>query len=157
MQEVFRDFWKVQSAVLLCTDVAARGLDFPEVGTIVQLDPPGMLGMLGMLGMVLSMPLEIALGERLAQRSIERRHHHRVWFEQHLHVAVNRFVLSLCSFVYCSIEAIQTTIIIIIMGLLLRKRQIVQLHEERARCTEAGRTCQTRDLDGTRPGSSSCR
>ncbi len=27
--------------VLLCTDVAARGLDFPNVTTIVQYDVPG--------------------------------------------------------------------------------------------------------------------
>jgi superfamily II DNA/RNA helicase len=27
-------------AVLLCTDVAARGLDFPDVTLIVQYDPP---------------------------------------------------------------------------------------------------------------------
>lgn len=25
----------------MCTDVAARGLDFPEVTTIIQYDPPG--------------------------------------------------------------------------------------------------------------------
>jgi ATP-dependent RNA helicase DDX31/DBP7 len=29
------------AGVLLCTDVAARGLDFPAVTTIVQYDPPG--------------------------------------------------------------------------------------------------------------------
>jgi len=27
--------------VLVCTDVAARGLDFPAVTSIVQFDPPG--------------------------------------------------------------------------------------------------------------------
>ncbi len=29
--------------MLLCTDVASRGLDFPAVTTIVQYDPPGAL------------------------------------------------------------------------------------------------------------------
>lgn len=29
------------SGVLLCTDVAARGLDFPSVSSIIQYDPPG--------------------------------------------------------------------------------------------------------------------
>lgn len=27
-------------ALLLCTDVAARGLDMPDVGFIIQMDPP---------------------------------------------------------------------------------------------------------------------
>jgi len=37
----FLSFQKHTSAVLLCTDVAARGLDFPEVNSILQFDPPG--------------------------------------------------------------------------------------------------------------------
>lgn len=32
---------QASSGVLLCTDVAARGLDFPAVTTIIQYDPPG--------------------------------------------------------------------------------------------------------------------
>ncbi|VDD79419.1 unnamed protein product [Mesocestoides corti] len=36
----FLNFVKAQSAVLLCTDVGARGLDIPEVDWIVQYDPP---------------------------------------------------------------------------------------------------------------------
>jgi len=36
----FDEFRKKKSAVLLCTDVAARGLDIPEVDWIVQYDPP---------------------------------------------------------------------------------------------------------------------
>jgi ATP-dependent RNA helicase DDX31/DBP7 len=32
---------KAKSCVLLCTDVAARGLDFPAVSTIIQYDPAG--------------------------------------------------------------------------------------------------------------------
>jgi ATP-dependent RNA helicase DDX31/DBP7 len=34
-------FTKATAGVLLCTDVAARGLDFPAVTCIVQFDPPG--------------------------------------------------------------------------------------------------------------------
>ncbi|GJD11756.1 ATP-dependent RNA helicase HAS1 [Galdieria sulphuraria] len=36
----FFEFCKAQSAILLCTDVAARGLDIPAVDWIVQYDPP---------------------------------------------------------------------------------------------------------------------
>lgn len=36
----FFQFCKASSAILLCTDVAARGLDIPEVHWIVQFDPP---------------------------------------------------------------------------------------------------------------------
>ena len=34
-------FHRAESAVLLSTDVAARGLDFPAVTHILQFDPPG--------------------------------------------------------------------------------------------------------------------
>jgi ATP-dependent RNA helicase DDX31/DBP7 len=34
-------FTLAPAGVLLCTDVAARGLDFPEVTAIIQVDPPG--------------------------------------------------------------------------------------------------------------------
>ncbi|KAG0473652.1 hypothetical protein HPP92_015509 [Vanilla planifolia] len=37
----FQGFKNEKSAVLLCTDVAARGLDFPKVTCIVQYDSPG--------------------------------------------------------------------------------------------------------------------
>lgn len=33
-------FTRASAGVLLCTDVAARGLDFPDVSTILQYDPP---------------------------------------------------------------------------------------------------------------------
>ncbi|GFQ89939.1 ATP-dependent RNA helicase DDX18 [Trichonephila clavata] len=36
----FFDFCKAESGILLCTDVAARGLDIPKVDWIVQYDPP---------------------------------------------------------------------------------------------------------------------
>uniref|UniRef100_A0A2L2Y3B2 ATP-dependent RNA helicase n=1 Tax=Parasteatoda tepidariorum TaxID=114398 RepID=A0A2L2Y3B2_PARTP len=36
----FFNFCKAKSGILLCTDVAARGLDIPEVDWIVQYDPP---------------------------------------------------------------------------------------------------------------------
>lgn len=37
---VYNDFCKKASAVLFCTDIAARGLDFPAVHWVVQLDCP---------------------------------------------------------------------------------------------------------------------
>lgn len=37
----FVAFVRAEAGVLLCTDVAARGLDFPSVSLIVQYDPPG--------------------------------------------------------------------------------------------------------------------
>lgn len=36
----FFQFCNADSGILLCTDVAARGLDIPEVDWIVQYDPP---------------------------------------------------------------------------------------------------------------------
>ncbi|CAJ0573305.1 unnamed protein product, partial [Mesorhabditis spiculigera] len=36
----FFEFCKAESGILLCTDVAARGLDIPAVDWIVQFDPP---------------------------------------------------------------------------------------------------------------------
>ncbi|KAI9358024.1 P-loop containing nucleoside triphosphate hydrolase protein [Pilaira anomala] len=38
--DIFRKFTSSQHAVLLCTDIAARGLDFPAVDWVVQLDCP---------------------------------------------------------------------------------------------------------------------
>lgn len=37
----FQAFKKEKSALLLCTDVAARGLDIPKVRCIIQYDSPG--------------------------------------------------------------------------------------------------------------------
>jgi superfamily II DNA/RNA helicase len=37
---VYKEFAKVSTGILLCTDVAARGLDLPKVDYIVQYDPP---------------------------------------------------------------------------------------------------------------------
>lgn len=37
---VFYEFTNAEKGVLLCTDVAARGLDIPAVDWIVQYDPP---------------------------------------------------------------------------------------------------------------------
>ena len=36
----FFQFCNTESGILLCTDVAARGLDIPAVDWIVQYDPP---------------------------------------------------------------------------------------------------------------------
>lgn len=36
----FLEFHKAETGVLLCTDVAARGLDIPAVDWIIQYDPP---------------------------------------------------------------------------------------------------------------------
>jgi len=38
---VYFDFCKTETGILLCTDVAARGLDLPAVDWIVQFDAPG--------------------------------------------------------------------------------------------------------------------
>nr|WCZ58509.1 ATP-dependent RNA helicase [Andalucia godoyi] len=38
--KTFFEFCNAESGILLCTDVAARGLDIPEVDWIVQYDPP---------------------------------------------------------------------------------------------------------------------
>jgi ATP-dependent RNA helicase DDX10/DBP4 len=37
---VYEDFCKKKAAVLFCTDIAARGLDFPSVHWVIQLDCP---------------------------------------------------------------------------------------------------------------------
>ena len=36
----FFQFCNASEGILLCTDVAARGLDIPQVDWIVQFDPP---------------------------------------------------------------------------------------------------------------------
>nr|XP_028571926.1 probable ATP-dependent RNA helicase DDX31 isoform X1 [Podarcis muralis] len=40
---VFQDFLQSKTSILLCTDVAARGLDLPQVTWIVQYNPPASL------------------------------------------------------------------------------------------------------------------
>ncbi|KFO23514.1 ATP-dependent RNA helicase DDX55 [Fukomys damarensis] len=37
---IFMDFRKLQSGILVCTDVMARGIDIPEVNWVLQYDPP---------------------------------------------------------------------------------------------------------------------
>lgn len=39
--QAFLEFGRCKRGLLICTDVAARGLDFPAVTHIVQFDPPG--------------------------------------------------------------------------------------------------------------------
>lgn len=36
----FFEFCNAESGILICTDVAARGLDIPKVDWIIQFDPP---------------------------------------------------------------------------------------------------------------------
>ncbi|CAB4406736.1 unnamed protein product [Rhizophagus irregularis] len=38
--EIFNEFSRSNSGILFCTDVAARGLDLPDVAEIIQYDPP---------------------------------------------------------------------------------------------------------------------
>ncbi|GES86699.1 DEAD-domain-containing protein [Rhizophagus clarus] len=38
--EIFNEFSRSNSGILFCTDVAARGLDLPDVAKIIQYDPP---------------------------------------------------------------------------------------------------------------------
>ncbi|XP_054450369.1 ATP-dependent RNA helicase DDX55 [Pteronotus mesoamericanus] len=39
--KIFAGFRKLQSGILVCTDVMARGIDIPEVNWVLQYDPPG--------------------------------------------------------------------------------------------------------------------
>lgn len=38
--DIYENFCQKKSAILLATDIAARGLDFPEVHWVVQVDCP---------------------------------------------------------------------------------------------------------------------
>ncbi|XP_057382725.1 ATP-dependent RNA helicase DDX55 isoform X3 [Balaenoptera acutorostrata] len=38
--KIFTEFRKLQSGILVCTDVMARGIDIPEVNWVLQYDPP---------------------------------------------------------------------------------------------------------------------
>ncbi|CAG8456928.1 17515_t:CDS:2 [Acaulospora morrowiae] len=38
--KIFNNFSEAESGILFCTDVAARGLDLPDVSKIIQYDPP---------------------------------------------------------------------------------------------------------------------
>ncbi|KAM6165190.1 ATP-dependent RNA helicase DDX55 isoform 2-T2 [Erethizon dorsatum] len=38
--KIFMDFRRLQSGILVCTDVMARGIDIPEVNWVLQYDPP---------------------------------------------------------------------------------------------------------------------
>jgi superfamily II DNA/RNA helicase len=37
---VYAQFLQAESAALLCTDVAARGIDIPDIEWIIQFEPP---------------------------------------------------------------------------------------------------------------------
>merc|ERR1719430_567940 len=38
--KIFNKFRSLESGILLCTDVMARGVDIPDVHWVMQLDPP---------------------------------------------------------------------------------------------------------------------
>jgi late competence protein required for DNA uptake (superfamily II DNA/RNA helicase) len=44
--ETYLSFESKQAAVLFATDIAARGLDFPEVDWVVQVDAPEVIALL---------------------------------------------------------------------------------------------------------------
>ena len=78
--QAFRDFQTADTGILLCTDVAARGLDFPAVGAALQVDPPGLpeeyvhrIGRTARVGhkgeaLIFLLPTESAYADLLASR-----------------------------------------------------------------------------------------
>lgn len=38
--KIFEEFQTLESGLLICTDVLARGIDIPEVDWVIQYDPP---------------------------------------------------------------------------------------------------------------------
>lgn len=38
--KIFEEFQTLESGLLVCTDVMARGIDIPEVDWVIQYDPP---------------------------------------------------------------------------------------------------------------------
>ena len=38
--KIFDEFQNLESGILVCTDVMARGIDIPEVDWVIQYDPP---------------------------------------------------------------------------------------------------------------------
>jgi ATP-dependent RNA helicase DDX31/DBP7 len=74
---------QAKSCVLLCTDVAARGLDFPAVSTIIQYDPAGdpaeyvhRVGRTARMGqhgeaLLFLLPSEVVYVELLQQRGMQ--------------------------------------------------------------------------------------
>lgn len=90
--EIYDDFRRKQNAVLLATDIAARGLDFPSVDWVLQLDSPcdfktyihraGRTARANKGGqsVLVLLPSEEAFLSKLAQRNIqikEFKFHHR--------------------------------------------------------------------------------
>ena len=81
----------MSSGCLLCTDVAARGLDIPDVNWIVQYDPPqdpatfvhrvGRTARMGRSGkaLVLLMPHEVTYIQFLHLRQVSTFPDHALW------------------------------------------------------------------------------
>ena len=77
-QQLFKEFFESLQAVLMCTDVMARGVDFPSVDLVIQFDPPsstssfvhrcGRTARLGKQGeaLVMLLPSEVAYVEFLS-------------------------------------------------------------------------------------------
>jgi len=77
-QQLFKKFFDSPQAVLMCTDVMARGVDFPSVDLVIQFDPPsstssfvhrcGRTARLGKQGqaLVMLLPSEVAYVEFLS-------------------------------------------------------------------------------------------
>lgn len=92
--DVFQTFAaKTQSAILLCTDIAARGVDFPAVDWVIQLNcPPDVETYIHRIGrtaryrssgnaVLLLLPSELKFLERLKEKKVER---NSEWLQCHV-------------------------------------------------------------------------
>ena len=83
-ETIYREFFNSEKSILLCTDIAQRGLDFPEVDWIINYDLPlsvdEYLHRVGRTArgpescgksMLILMPNEVDLLERIKEKNIE--------------------------------------------------------------------------------------